>query len=170
MVPVEIMDGRSTESCADLREVCVPTLDLSPDVPAFVGADLERGRASGFADAGKAKASSAKASVTLWAILFGWAGVAGAFFWSKANFPPDSCRRENCSSGGNRDEISSTGTLAGAKPGFESSAAKGSLETILKGDGLGRVPGCAAFVVVGLPRLIGVISGRVIFSSKGAAL
>ena len=49
---------------------------------------------------------------------------------------------------------------------MESRAAKGSLEVTLIGDGFGR-GACSAESFVGLPRLIGVMSGIVVFSTGG---
>jgi hypothetical protein len=50
---------------------------------------------------------------------------------------PESCNRANWSIVGKRDESSSV-----EGPGLESNAAKGSLETTRKGEGLGLALGC----------------------------
>ena len=59
---------------------------------------------------------------------------------------------------------------SGGEVGFESRAAKGSLLVFLFGDGFGRDATCSEDSFVGLPRLIGTISGRLGFSSTGGAL
>lgn len=50
-----------------------------------------------------------------------------------------------------------------------SKAAKGSLATAGLGDGLGRAAGWSALELMGLPRLMGVMSGKVGFSSTTGA-
>lgn len=119
---------------------------------------------------GEAKASSASASVTRWLISLGFEAADGCDFGSNANLFPDSCRIENWSRGGKRVEISSSSLLSGRRFDGASKAAKGSLLMTRIGDGLGRAAGCFAEESVGLPRLIGVMSGMFSFSSTGAVL
>ena len=95
----------------------------------------------------------------------GWLDEDG--FGAKENLLPVSCRIENCSSGGKREEISSTSGFGG-EAGLESRAAKGSLDVTLMGEGFGR-GACPLESFVGLPRLIGVMSGMTVFSTTGGA-
>jgi hypothetical protein len=111
---------------------------------------------------GLANASSARAFVTRidkpLSAAFGLVSVVDDE--SKSNLLPFSWRMENWSSVGNLFESSSAEppTLGASR------AAKGSLDMIRSGDGLGFAELWCSVVLVGLPRRIGAISGIVCFS------
>jgi len=105
---------------------------------------------------GKPKASSASASVTL---LFKGSGTGSALGGgAKSNFAPLSWSNENSSKDGKRAASSSAAALRTCTF-WESSAAKGSEDAPLMGEGLGFGATACVTGTVGLPRLIGVISG-----------
>lgn len=107
---------------------------------------------------GRANASSARASVTLSLMSFG-IFVAGSELISNANLLPGSWRMENSSRGGNRLATSSKPWVS-AKGDLPSSASNGSLATLSIGVEVGMVALCSGSVLVGLPRLIGMILGK----------
>ena len=118
---------------------------------------------------GSAKASSARAFVTCCLMSCG-AFFAAPCFESKANLLPESCNKENSSRAGNLAEISSTLALSFTESFPASSILKGSPVLFLKGEGDGFGIFDFASNVVGLPRLIGTISGRLCFSTTTGAL
>jgi len=103
---------------------------------------------------GNANASSARASVTRW--LSCGSGVVGA--WPNSNFLPRSCNNENSSNEGKRAANSSAAALL-SRTLWESRAANGSEVVPLMGEGLGLAAAGCVTGTVGLPRLIGAISG-----------
>ena len=104
---------------------------------------------------GTEKASSASFSATRCPKSF--AGCGGDWALSKSNLDPLSCRRENWSRVGKRDESSSAGPLLMA---LESRAAKGSPLVTRIGDGLGFcATGGACVAAGGRPLRMGTISG-----------
>ena len=114
---------------------------------------------------GNAKASSARASVTL--CLMSLVGcVFDSRSGSNANLLPESWSREKSSRAGNLAEASSR-ELESRPLGVrvESSAAQGSLLGPLLGEGLGLGACASPSAFVGLPRLIGVMSGMARISS-----
>lgn len=58
-------------------------------------------------------------------------------------------------------------SCVGAEDDGESSASNGSFDAPRIGEGLGFTALCSTSVLVGLPRLMGTISGRTFFSSTG---
>ena len=115
---------------------------------------------------GRAKASSARASVTRSLISLG-ALVVVSDLGSNENLLPESWRREKSSKGGNLIETSSMKSWVGAEDDGESSASNGSFDAPRIGEEFGFTALCSSSVLFGLPRLMGTISGRTFFSSIG---
>lgn len=74
---------------------------------------------------------------------------------------------EKSSKGGNRIETSSMKSCVGAEEDGESSASNGSFDAPRIGEGIGFATLCSRSALLGLPRLMGTISGRIFFSSTG---
>src|SRR4051812_14132087 len=108
---------------------------------------------------GRAKASSARACVMrLLRTASPLGSAVGGGDWPNSNFAPLSCSSENSSREGKRAASSSAAALLTCTF-WESRAAKGSEAVPLIGDGLGLAPCGCCTGAVGLPLLIGAISG-----------
>lgn len=166
MVPMETMTGRGGVGKCDNGD-CWDGFVFPSNVPCIgafsvfggIEEDVVGFECSGtFVCAGMANASSANAAVTRCEISFGCDLLSGDLP-SKSILLPESCSRENWSKVGKRLDSSSPGALNDREPLSESSAANGSLAEPRRGEGLGLVATCSDDGLVGLPRLIGTISG-----------
>lgn len=158
-MPVETITGRLDKSFGDDENWVDFSLDRSASFALISRwTVLEGCEAVGCGIEGRANASSARASVTLSLMSFG-IFVTVSELTSNANLLPESWRMENPSRGGNGLATSSK-PWVGARGDLPSRASNGSLAILSIGVVLCTVVLCSGSVLLGLPRLIGMISGK----------